>query len=154
MSHGLGNMQRAIIAGLKPAMAAWRDGILHYPGSGWGGKVRQNGRYRALADDQYDLRAVLRFLAHGKSGAVYNPVEGYIEAAFQKSFSRAAHGLEARGVLVALRFGTALRIVELTPEAPSFDHPWVAEARRVLEARDKARRQSGAQMKAALMVSR
>jgi hypothetical protein len=39
---------------------------------------------------------VPRFLAYGKPGAVYNPVEGYVASAFSASFSRAAHGLEER----------------------------------------------------------
>jgi hypothetical protein len=151
MSRGLGNVQRAIIAGLKPAMAARRDGILRYPGGGHDGKVRERGDYLALADDEYDLRAVLRFLAYGKPGAVHNPVEGSIEPAFSAAFSRAAHGLEERGVLI--RSGLSwwpLRIVRLAPDAPGLDHPWIPQARAVLEAQDEADRARRAQVVAAL----
>jgi hypothetical protein len=151
MSRGLGNMQRAIIAGLKPAMAARHDGILRYPGGGHDGKVRERGDYVVLADDEYDLRAVLRFLAYGKPGAVYNLVEGYIQSAFSAAFSRAAHGLEERGILI--RSGLSwwpLRIVRLAPDAPMFDHPWITTAGAVLEARDKADRARSAQVVVAL----
>lgn len=145
-------MQRAIIAGLKPAMAARRDGILGYPGRGWNDKaVRMGGRDVALDDDEYDLRAVLRFLAFGKS-AIYGPGP-YVEETFRTSFSRAAHGLEERGILIDTGQSLALRIVRLAPDAPSFDHPWVAQARRVLEARNKARRREGAAMMAAMNIS-
>jgi hypothetical protein len=135
MGQGLGNMQRAIIAGLKPAMAAWRDGILRYSGSGWGGQVRERGQRVALDDDQYDLRAVLRFLAYGKP-ALYG-LGPYVEEAFRTSFSRAAHSLHPRRILNSSGLGHywPLRIVSLSPEAPIFDHPWVTRAGTVLEAR-------------------
>ena len=151
MSRGLGNMQRAIIAGLKPAMAARRDGILRYPGSGHDGKVRERGDYVVLADDEYDLRAVLRFLAYGKPEAVYNLVEGSIEPTFSAAFSRAAHGLEERGILIRSGLSSwPLRIVRLAPEAPLFDHPWIARARAELEARNEADQARSAQVAAAL----
>jgi hypothetical protein len=151
MSRGPGNMQRAIIAGLKPAMAAWRDGILRYPGGGHDGKVRERGDYVLLADDEYDLRAVLRFLAYGKPAAVHNPGEGSVEPAFSAAFSRAAHGLEERDILIRSGLsGWPLRIVRLAPDAPVFDHPWIPRARAALEARDEADRARSAQVVAAL----
>src|ERR1700755_42221 len=100
MSRGLRNSQQAIVAGLKPAMVAWRGGVLQYPGSGHHGKVRERGDYVVLADDEYDLRGVLRVLAYGKPGAVCSLVDGSVEPAFRAAFSRAAHGLEERGILI------------------------------------------------------
>jgi hypothetical protein len=124
--RGFGDIQRAVIAGLQPAMVARRDGILRYPGCGWNAEqVRVRGQDVTLSDDEYDLRAVMRFLAYGKPAICGSEPNCDVEETFQRSFSRAAHALHSRGILISseLLRGQHLRIVRLSGEAPMFRHP-------------------------------
>jgi dienelactone hydrolase len=103
MSRGLGRLQREILDTLDEAKAS----IDRYHGGGrqGAGWVRANFREWKLPDDTYDLRASLRYLAarHGKvhrAGSVGCCNTGYVDGAFQASFSRAARSLVDRGELV------------------------------------------------------
>lgn len=140
MGRGLGNMQRAILAGLQPAWQLRTDDALAYCG---GSSVRYIGRTRDprgtvfshgkefdLPADTYDLRGVLRLLAEGAEAWDRYAQPREIASPFAKSFSRAAHGLVDRKVLD--RYGwksQPLRFVKLVdPEAPLPKHPWVDAA--------------------------
>jgi len=105
MSRGLGRMQRDILDTLDEAKAAalpyqGRSILLTHPEPGW---VSHRGQRFRMDGDCYDLRASLRFLAH-RAGQTYAP-EAYVCGAFQSSFSRAARGLLARGLLTATNRG-------------------------------------------------
>jgi hypothetical protein len=113
MSRGLGRLQREILDTLDEAKAATvpyagggaHQGMLTEGGPGW---VQSNGRRWKLPEDTYDLRASLRYLAtrHGKvrgAGRAGYCYAGYVDGAFQASFSRAARGLVARGELVRMK---------------------------------------------------
>jgi hypothetical protein len=112
MSRGLGQMQRTILECLAPAKAAHARGELEFSGSdGWEncfGRDRPNyvptvmyhGKRWTLADEVYDLRAVLKYcsVTDRKGHRVYTGVwEVYSE--YRIAFYRAVRSLIRRGEL-------------------------------------------------------
>lgn len=109
MSRGIGTLQRKILATLEEAK---RD-TWHYPGSyreeNWSnsptwrwdrpGWVTYRGARFRLADEVYDLRASLVYLAEREGG--YSHAR-FVAPTFQAAFSRAVKGLCERGFLRVL----------------------------------------------------
>lgn len=91
MSRGLGAMQREILASLVEAkqLPLSYNGAREWKGETW---IRSRGVEAKLPANVYDLRASAKLLArrHGQR---------FLEGPFQASFSRAANGLVARGLL-------------------------------------------------------
>jgi hypothetical protein len=100
MSRGLGKIEREILTTLNKTEEADH---FSYRGKGYSynpGWVFYNGYNVKLADDVYDLRAILKYMAI-KNEKTYCR-NSYVEGSFQASFSRAVKNLIKRKMLLKL----------------------------------------------------